>query len=312
MNYPFENNKHRDYEKKSIKEYNSGSYKSPNSAQVYKISPQITDFSIDKWLEPHYVAIDRSKSLRGKLFVFFSGSNGTPTRYHPLMNRASEAGYHAINLCYPNSWTVGGLCQDSRDPDCHEDVRLDIIDGGKRSNIVQIDYHNCIVNRLVKLLQYLNQRHPDEGWIDYIEGDTPKWKLMILGGHSQGGGQAAMIAKMYMVERVIMFAAPVDYSQVLKIPAPWISRESETPSNRYYGFVHFQDRGFKRIRRAWKLLGMAKHGPIVNMDEQRPPYNDSHRLITNSIPDDHRNYHLSVITDENSILGEVWNYLLDS
>ncbi len=308
MSWTFRNSKHRDHEK----ECNSGSGEPSDSVQIYKIGPQATDSSIDNWLETHYVTINKSKPLRGKLFVFFPGSHGIPDSHHLLINRASEVGYHAISLRYPNSWMVGGLCQDSCDPDCHEQVRLDILDGGERSNKVQIGYHNSIINRLVKLLQYLNQQHPEERWNDYIEGNTPKWESIILAGHSQGGGQAAMIAKMYEVERVIMFASPADYNQGLKLPAPWLSKESKTPTNRYYGFVHFQDRGFKKIRRAWKLLGMAGSGPIVNVDEQSSPYNGSRRLVTNSAPANRRNYHISVIKGGSHVLEEVWSYLLDS
>ena len=126
---------------------------SQTTATEYVIPPEVTDPEIDNWLEPHYVAIDKSVRAKQKLFLFFSGTYGNPGRQRLVTQQAATWGYHAINLRYPNSNTVGSLCRRSRDPNCHEKVRLEIIDGLDRSHKIHVKRVNSIENRLVKLFR---------------------------------------------------------------------------------------------------------------------------------------------------------------
>src|SRR2546427_7367644 len=50
--------------------------------------------------------------------------------------------------------------------------------------------------------QYLAQQYPDEEWGRFLAHDKPKWSQIAVTGHSQGGGHAAMIAKIRLVARV--------------------------------------------------------------------------------------------------------------
>jgi hypothetical protein len=285
----------------------------------FEVEPQSTDPAISDWLDPHYVVIDKSVKLRNKLFVFFPGSFGKASRQQLITQVAAKQGYHAINLNYPNSWTVGNLCRKSPDPDCSGNVRKEIINGKDYSPLVDISPANSIKNRLVKLLQYLNQQYPQQGWSQYFNGDTIKWDLIVVSGHSQGGGHAAMLGKQHQVARVVMLGAPSDYSAVSGQPASWLAALGQTPPEQYYGFVHIKDEGYDRIQKAWELLGMANYEPVVNVDGKQPPYNHSHRLITDIMPDRFDKYHGSVATDVttpkrvdgNPIFQEVWQYLFD-
>jgi hypothetical protein len=283
----------------------------------FEVEPQSTDPAISDWLDPYYVVVDESAKLRNRLFVFFPGSFGKASRQQLITQSAATQGYHAINLNYPNSWTVGNLCRRNPDPDCSGKVRQEIIDGKDYSPLVDISPTNSIKNRLVKLLQYLNQQYPQHGWNQYFYGNTIKWDLVIVSGHSQGGGYAAMLGKQHRVARVVMLGAPSDYSVVSGKPASWLAAHGQTPPERYYGFAHVKDEGYDRIQKAWELLGMANYGTVVNIDGQQLPYNHSHRLITALNPSRQGKYHASVATDRTTpkqsdgtpIFQQAWQYL---
>ena len=285
----------------------------------YAIPPEVTDHAIDDWLESHYVAVDKSVASNGHLFLFFSGTYGHPGRQRLITQQAATLGYHAINLRYPNSATVAQLCRNSEDPDCHEKVRLEILYGSDLSDQVNISRANSIENRLVKLLLHLHQKQPKEGWLEYLDGNVPKWSTITVAGHSQGSGHAAMIAHQHQVARVVMFGGPADYSRVLQAFAPWLGKSSATSADRYYGFIHGRDRGFRRILRAWELMGMSQSGKIVNVDVQLPPYNYAQQLVTSAIPARPGKYHGSVVTDHTTPMKrdgkpsflDVWKYLCD-
>jgi hypothetical protein len=284
----------------------------------YEISPKATDNAIDNWLEDHYAVINRSGPARKKLFLFFAGAYGTPRDTHLLIEQAANNGYHAINLRYPNSWSIGGLCGDSADPDCFEKVRAEIIDGTDRTDKINISRANSIENRLVKLLLYLHAQHHDEGWRQYLEGNAPKWSSIIVAGHSQGGGHAALIARLHAVERVVLFASG-DYSDFFAAPAPWLSKPSATPVERYYGFGHIKDeiQDWRRLQAIWKSRGMAAFGAPVDVDTTLPPYEHSHQLYTTASPHQAGQFHMSLVGDDETPklpdgtprFQPVWQYL---
>jgi hypothetical protein len=290
-----------------------------SSLKPLQISPQATDPMINDWLEPHYVYVDQSVPSVHKLLVFFPGSYGDPSRQQLIVEEAAQLGYQAINLSYPNSWTVGGLCRNSGDTDCYEKVRQEIIDGNNHSEEVDIDRANSIENRLVKLLHYLDKEQPSEGWSNYLSGEKPRWESIIVAGHSQGGGQAAMIAKNNLVARVVMLSAPLDFNKESQMTASWLSSSHVTPTERYYGFAHVEDKGFEQIQESWRLLGMAKYGDIVKVENESSPYGNSHQLVTDLTPARRNKYHGSVATDETTpksadgtpVFEPVWQYLFE-
>ncbi len=285
----------------------------------YNISPRETDGSINDWLESHYVVTNKSIPSNDKLFVFLSGSGGKPKGQREITREAAKLGYHAINLRYPNSWMVAQFCKRSNDENCYEKVRSEIIDGKNRSDMIDVNPTNSIENRLIRLILYLDKQHPDQGWSQYVkDGTKPTWESIVIAGHSQGGGHAAMIAKKYRVARVIMFGAPGDFRKKFRSQAPWLGTLGATPAEKYYGFVHSRDRGIKRILESWELLGMADYGSLVNVDKEKSPYNRSHRLTTEETPNRQGKYHGCVVTDSTiprlmngtPLFHSVWRYLL--
>ena len=180
------------------------------ATEFFSIEPPETDSRIVDWVEPHLVFTNRRVPQNGNLLVFLAGSNGIPARQTLLPRLAAQMGFLAINLRYPNSWTIGGLCRQSTDPSCHERIRLHITEGLLSREFPGVFAHDCIVNRLVKLLELLAKRQPDGAWANFLTPDDVRWEDIVLVGHSQGGGHVAMLGKNHKVKRVVMLGAPVD------------------------------------------------------------------------------------------------------
>lgn len=290
-----------------------------NRLVLYKVPPVLTDPNIDNWLDDNYVAFNQSMAHKNKLFLFLSGSFGKPGQQKLFFREVANLGYLVINLSYPNSWTIANLCQNSENPSCHEKARLAIIYGQENSRELTILTANSIQNRLAKLLLFLAEYNPENGWLNYLDDDMPRWESIIVAGHSQGGGHAAMIAKDNLVARVIMLAAPADYSKINENMASWLYSHHVTPSNRYYGFVHVQDPAYLRIAKAWELLGLSDYGDMVNIDEVEIPYGNSHQLLTARLPATEGRFHGSIFNDAhtpklnngNPQFKKVWQYLCE-
>jgi len=283
------------------------------------IDPAATDAAIDQWLDPHVVCYDPSVPHRQQLFVFLPGSFGQPRHYQHLLRVAAQLGLHVIGLRYPNSWTVHSLCSENADSMCHYKVRLEILEGVDYSPLVHITPANSIDNRLQALLQYLVQHFPDEGWAQFLTQDGQiRWERIIIGGHSQGGGHAALIAKLHRVARVLMLA----WSDLWKENgqwrlAPWVDSVNATPTDAFFGLTHVQDALIAHLA-TWNRMGLNQFGPPVLVDTLSPPYQYSHQLLTNVTPARSGAYHGSVANDHSTpldsngvpILAPVWSYML--
>jgi len=251
--------------------------------------------------------------------VFMPGTGLTPAAYQLVEQEGARLGYHVIGLMYPNSVGLAKACPTAPDAAaCYEDARLEVIDGIDRSPLVNVNAANSIDNRLTKLLQYLAAQYPEEGWERFlVAGDRPKWSQIAISGHSQGGGHAAMIARIRLVARVVMFSSVTDSLEGASVP--WVATHI-TPSERYYGLDHDLDEQFRAIRASWDSLGMAVFGPPVAPEDDAPPYGFTHMLVTNFLPlrGPGRAAHGASSVDANTPLNpdgtplfrEAWDYML--
>jgi len=137
---------------------------------------------------------------------------------------------------------------------------------------------------------------------------------VIISGSSHGSTTAARFAKHQAVDRVVMFCGPRDQLET------WQSLPSATPSNRFFGFSHVLDGGWSgdHYCRSWELLGLNAHGPIVNVDQMTPPYENTRRLITDAdVKGDDKRAHSCVVpggaspksADGKFLHEAVWKYL---
>jgi hypothetical protein len=293
---------------------------------------------------PHYVWLDRTVPSNHQLLLFLPAGNTPPARYAGIGAVAARLGYHVIVLMYPNEAKLvdanvcGGKRDTPQDPaasTCYENARLEILDGNDRvsSPLVDVDVFNSIDYRVTTLLRYLHHTAPEEGWGAYLHDGAPKWRRIAVAGHSQGGGEAAMIAKLRVVPRVVLFSAVPDTVQT-KAPL-WLAG-SVTPSDRYYALAHTCDAFFGGIADGWDLIGMSasiKSSVKPNQTKgafcreviaasdavrwaEKPPYDGAHILITSLLPLTgdylHKSSHHSTANDDFAppMLSGVWSYLL--
>lgn len=265
------------------------------AANVSEVLPQATDASLTGWRDPHLVAYPLQPAKNPHLWVFFGGSYGRPQRQTALIEHIASLGHWAINLRYPNDWTIGGLSRRTNAAHVHEDLRLQILDGRDRTGLLDLPWQDCIHNRLQKLLVWLKARKPANGWEQFLDDELPRWDRLAAAGHSQGGGHAAILGKTIRLERVVMLAAPADCVEA-EGPAPWLSRPGATSSDSYFGFAHLRDPAIERILAGWRAIGMGHHGAPVRIEQSQPPYDGSHQLVTDVEMDEGR-HHGSVAVD---------------
>jgi hypothetical protein len=293
--------------------------------QTWLVPPKDTDAQIDTAQEPHYVALNKAAPRKNQLFLFLPGTGARPQQYTALSDTAADQGFHVINLRYQNDKGMARFCGNDPDLECHEKARMEVIDGADRTPIVTVTRTNSIENRLIKLLQYLQRKYPKDGWGQFLEGNGAiKWSSIVTSGHSQGGGHAGILGKKHRIVRAVMFAA-MDYNRQHRQLAPWIKAEGATPPSGYYGFSHQRDvvpiTSLTTI--IWPAYGMDAFGPVVNVDNAAPPYNNTHSLTSN-LDTPHTpgppttDYHNCVAVDEwlakradgTPVYKPVWEYLL--
>jgi len=302
-----------------------------SSAPLVKhtVAPQATDPAINTALADHYVWLDTTARGHPKLLVFMPGANNVPASWQLLEQEAARLGYHVIGLTYQNDVEVVSKCGGSfipdghsLDPNCSGNLRLEVLTGADVSPDVSVTPANSIDNRLAKLLGYLADRFPDEGWARFLEDDgTPKWSQIAVSGTSQGAGQSALIGKLRHVDRVVMFSGPPEQ----RVPGevdPWISIGA-TPAAKYFALFHDQDHLVVGIRLNLPALDMERFGAPVQAELSEPPYGGTHILFTDLRPTlgyDRPNPHQSTAKDTNTpldpdgtpLLRDAWRYLLRS
>ena len=300
--------------------FDAASASSPPLVQ-HVIAPNHTDAAIDRALDDHIIWLDTSVASRHRLLVFLPGTGQRPAQFGPFLQEAARLGFHSVGLSYPTGGALAMACPIAIDPAaCFEDARLEIIDGIDRSALVNVSPPNSIDNRLAKLLRYLDAQYPEEGWSQFVGDDgQTKWPLIAVSGLSKGGGEAAMIAKLRLVDRVVMFSSVPD--SIGRASAPWVGGAHATPSNRYYGLAHLRDGLLPPILAGWDSLGMAVFGPDAIVEANEPPYGWTHMLITDLAPIGGlvgQNAHASTATDGvtplaadgSPALSDAWGYML--
>lgn len=256
----------------------------PPSAVVHTVVPSLTDPAIATYLDPH-VAItpDPAVPEKQRLFVFLPGTGGQPANQQLILQEASRQGYHAIGLMYPNTPSVGSLCNDSTDPNAHGDVRREIITGQDLSTLVDIPAAESIEHRLTALLAHLATTYPAERWGPFRVSGAPDWSRIVIAGHSQGGGHAGVIAKLHPVLRAVCFSSPADWRTPVDLPATWYATAGATPASQVFGFSHLQDElvTWPLVTANWAALGLGAFGGPASVDGAAAPFGGSHQLSTN-------------------------------
>ncbi len=204
----------------------------------------------------------------GKLLVFLptGGALNVPTEFTQLGTESARLGYHTIILAYRNEFPVTALppagCGPSPDPadspqNCAFHIRMELLDGGGESTVVNVDRANSIENRLNKMLEHMASTFAGEGWARFWDTTEaqPKWSEIVIAGASLGAGQAAIIAAEHSVHRAVLLHGWTDASH------GWVARGA-TPTDRYSALIHARDVFFARTCDAYLELRLAPSCPL--------------------------------------------------
>jgi pimeloyl-ACP methyl ester carboxylesterase len=226
---------------------------------------------------------------------------------------------------YPNASAINALCARNAplDADAAGNARLEVIDGTDRVSFLSVDSTNCVQSRLLKALQYLHTHHPTRGWDQYFSGNAVLWSKLIVCGHSQGAGMAAMLAKTRLTDRCIMFT-DMDWWIAGNRPYNWMSATPQTPVDRWYFLAHERDQflDFAEMQTSAAMLDVARYGTHVRVEASTSAnYGGRHFLTTNLEPASAQpdSYHGCPIVDAalpmqtdgvTPVFKPVWDYLL--
>jgi hypothetical protein len=285
----------------------------------YQVLPQATNERITSSSEPHYAYLDTHTPPRGKLLVFLSGTDSYPQHYRLFSETAASLGYHVVNLNYLNAQPVSKCFQET-DEDCFARFHEEVIFGNPVSDFVNVDSTNSIYNRTLTLLIYLDQQYPEQEWSQFFNASTLHYEKLVFAGHSQGGGHAAYFAQKFSIDRLIVFAAPNDYSEKYGHPAAWCESDFATSPERFFGLLHKRDEIVSTSYQyaVWSSIGFLSASDTTSADASS--FTSSQALVTNYEPNPNatqRLKHNVPVRDdaiptgsEGEHLISVWKYLL--
>ena len=253
-----------------------------------------------KVLDLQHAVVDASVPARGRLVIWLMGHN------KELAGNLSSLGLHYIQPHYANRWfsTVPKETHDTGE--CLGNIRLEAATGEDHSPLVNIPKPDGLAARSIQFVKWLAQSNPEGKWEQFLNKNRTdlQWEKVILSGISHGSTTAARFAKHQKVARVVAFSGPRDQLE------SWHALPSATPANRYFGFTHILDGGWtgKHYCRSWQMLGLAKFGPLVNVENSSPPFGNSRRLITDfDVGGNSKKAHGIVVRGDR--WKEVWRYL---
>lgn len=228
------------------------------------------------------------------------------------------------------------MCQQSSDPDCFWQIRGEIIFGAGvpdpqgvsySSAGASVDAPNSISGRLIALIDYLAVADPswnrfliDDPTSQYVATHRGPVRLdhrkLILTGHSQGGGHAALWGMRTPVDRIVMLSSPDDTG--LFGTASWGHSTSATRLDRFWGLRNFNEGSLgQNVPQFCSDLGGGGVGygddtSTVDVGDGSGNPNGSHRLlITVELGSSSAN-HASTGIDGRYVSGAptAWTYLL--
>ena len=253
-----------------------------------------------RYQDLQHAVVDTKVASRDRLVIWLMSYNRELSEY------LASLGLHLIQPHYANRWfsTIPKEVHDTGE--CLGGIRLEAATGEDHSTLVDIPKPDGLAVRSLKFVKWLTKENPQGKWERFLneEGTSLLWDKVILSGSSHGSTTSARFAKHQKVARVVAFAGPRDQFE------SWQGLPSATPANRYFGFTHILDMGWigKHYCRSWQMIGLAKFGPLMNVEKINPPFGNSRRLITDfDVGGNSNKAHGIVVRDER--WKKVWKYL---
>lgn len=279
---------------------------------LFYVAPIQTNSNYDAAQDSHLV-ITNSVDNANKLMLFLGGTGSKPKSYKNLSVFAGELGYDVINLSYLNTLAAANLANNT-DSLVFDKYRQEICFGTSESTFIEVDSLNSIYQRSLNLLNYLNESFPNQNWNQYlINSNTIDWSKIVVAGHSQGSGHACYFGKKFLVERVLMFSGPNDYSHHFSSSAKWLRTPGITPIENHFAYLSLLDEiiDFEIQLINLESLHLYPNYDTTYVDNSAAPYGNSHCLYTTQSPGFALIHHSSPVK-LSDINDEVWTYMLNS
>ena len=274
------------------------------------VHPRQTDANYSTTDKSHFI-VRNTKNHLNKLMLFIGGSFSSPQDYTFISEHSASIGFDVISISYPNNVPAASLASSSNQF-AFDNYRDEICFGNQVSNDVEVDILNSINRRIIKLIQYLESTYPEQNWNQYLmPSNNIDWEKIVVAGHSQGAGHACYLGKKRLVERVIMFSGPNDYSTHFNSPANWLSEDGLTELSKQYALLHIND---EIISYDFQVLNLKDLGVLslsedpLLVDDLSSPYNNKNALSLN----------IPAFSNHNSTVGgnaklpNIWTYILTS
>ncbi len=244
-----------------------------DGAWACAVRPSSTDARIVDDFGLHAVAGPARVTAATPVLVFFVGTDRLPVlpdgtfTIREFLTDGVRAGYLVLAVAYDAKRPLYELCGD--DLACYEPVRWEVVSGedapAPYRDLKQVVVPNDTDHRLAALARALVEGHVVAELPAGLAGEID-WSRLRVGGQSQGGGQAALIARRRAVDRVCMFSAPTDGSS-RPAPATWIGGDWATPVSRRRVVVHRGDKlFFAKIAANTALMGMVDGAQVRILD----------------------------------------------
>ncbi len=288
---------------------------------IRQVRASDTDPNIPWELARHFVYLNQSCAAQNKLMIYMVGTWGEPYMNQLFPALAANHGYHVISIKYPNDTFASSICANDPDLECYEDFHHEILYGVDSSAGVTVDADNSIMNRALKLVEYLDLNYPLEGWAQFFNGNGFIWPNIVVAGHSQGSGHTAFMGHQFPLHRALMFAGPNEFSTYHNAPAAWFSQPKMTPDSCFYGFENRYDEvaSFSNQLLGLNTMGVGAFGDTVWVEQHSCPYENSRMLYTTDTSSTGVSAnHGSVVADDHTpldgngtpVFADVWRYML--
>ncbi len=195
-------------------------------------------------------ALEPPGAGKGTLVVLLNGTGGSPSQLtidpsRNLFTSALESANHVLAVAYRSDVAIAQMCDASR-PQCYGASRNTLLTGvfapGADGSLADIRPDEGIIARIDQALRTLAGARPQAGWDSFVRtsatapADRIVWQRIIASGHSQGGGHAAYLGKLFHLIRVVQFSSTCDAPA--GVPAPWTAAASGwiTSPSVFFGF----------------------------------------------------------------------------
>jgi hypothetical protein len=255
------------------------------------------------------VLVRPTAQTAGPLLLFLPATGHVPSDYTAFFDVAAKVGYHVLGLTYFNlGLSVARTCEG--DASCYTAVQRNRLEGVDPSRFSAVKPDGSILHRYRLAIRAAANADPQGGWDRYLSHGEPVWSDIVMGGHSQGGGESAYIAHLHVVRGVLMFSSPVEDDNGV-LPT-WMDGQSATPPSRMYAFDDRGDVYHSRIAGSWAGLGIPRqvsdsvpHGQGVHLletDRRLGTPDQAHvRSVTNDSPG---------VAEGHPVFGSRWRWML--